>query len=316
MQLFNQMIQYGGSNNIPGQQSAAGTTALGQGQSATGQALSGLGSYNPFATNNVNADIAGGNAYAAGANIPAQVQAAMFPAVQTANEITLPGIGSAANASGNANSSRTAIAQGLVGQGLAENAQNIAANLEGNYYNTGAGLAANANTANNANALSAYGALGQLGGANSQLGLGALSSALGNQTNLFNLGSEGGAGLQQANQLPLTNQQQAWQFGQNSPFAALNNEYNIIGSNNWGNEGTYNGTSTTTTTPSLASTLGGLLGAGSSLFGGGGMFGSMGAFGNLFGSSGVGSSGGYGAYAPAMASMGAGISPSGSVFYY
>lgn len=274
-----QLATYGaasGYNPTSGAQMGAyGTGALSTSNGESGAAAGGLAGYNPFATNNIQTAINGGNAYAAGLNIPAQVQAAMFPAIQTANEVTLPGIGSAANTGGNANSSRTGIAQGLVQQGLAENAQNIGAQLEANAYNTGAGLAQNAAAQNNQTALGALGTEGQLGLGNGQLGTGALAQGVNTQGNIYGIQSQGGAGLQAGNQAGLTNQLQGYNFGQSSPFQALQNYWNIIGSGSWG--GTSNTNSNTTYNPSLFSTLGGLLGAGGSLLGSGPSVGANGA---------------------------------------
>lgn len=262
---YNSMSGY--NSNAPGAMDNYGTGALNLGSNEANAAGTGLGNYNPFSTNNIQTAINGGNAYAAGLNIPAQVQAAMFPAVQTANEVTLPGMASAANPSGNANSSRTAIGEGLVQQGLAENAQNIGANLEAGAYNTGAGLAQNAATANNQQQLGALSTEGSLGQGQGALGTGALGQSVNTQGNVYGIQGQGGAGLQAGNQAGLTNQLQGYNFGQSSPFQALQNYWNIIGSGSWG--GTSNTNSNTTYNPSLFSTIGGLMGAGGSLLGAG-----------------------------------------------
>lgn len=287
LSLFNQMVGYGSNNAVPGQETAAGTNLMNLGTNATTQALSGLEGYNPSSTNNLTAAISGGNQYSQGANIPGQVQAAMQAANEEARDVTLPGIASGSQvASNGANNSRTALSEGVVQRGLAEQAGNLAASLGANYYNTGAGLAENINAANNPLTLQGLMGLSQAGGGNNTLGLGALSQGVENQGQIYNIGGSGGQGLYEAAQAPLTNQQQGYQFGQTSPFIAPQEAWNIIGSNQWG--GTSNTTANTTYTPSLASTLAGGIGAASSLFGSaptmfGGGSGLMGMFPGMFG---------------------------------
>lgn len=250
---------------------AAGNTYLGGGTAAMNSALTGLGSYSPSANLNTQGAINAGNQYAAGANIPAQVQAAMQPAMQQAQEVTLPGMQRGAAASGNANSSTLGNNVGLVQQGLAQQGQALGTQLEAQYYNQGAQNYMNMGESNNTNALNALSTEGSLGNSYGTTGLSGLSSGVGNQENLYTMAAQGAAGQQANNQSLDTNQSQMYSLGQQSPYTALDNYYNIIGSGQWG--GTSNTNSTTTATPSLASTLGGLLGAGSSLLGGNGILG-------------------------------------------
>jgi hypothetical protein len=268
LQTFNSMVNYGLNNGVSGAQTSAGNGAVATGQGATDTALNNMNGFNPAAVNNINSDINAGNSYASGANIPAQVQAAMMAANQEANQVTLPGIDRAAAGSGNVNSSRTGIADGLVQQGLAEQAGSLASQLEANYYNTGAGLQANASAANNSATLANNQQEAQLGGSNESMGLGALTSAMNNASTGYGIASQGGLGQQEANQATNANQLQAYNFGQNSPFQALQNFYNIIGSGQWG--GVSNTNSNTTYTPSMLQTIGGIMGAVNSLGGGGG----------------------------------------------
>jgi hypothetical protein len=263
LSTFTAMSQYG--SGAPNAEYNFGSAATNLGQGALTTGTNGLINYNPAATNNIGADIAGGNAYAAGANIPGQVQAAMQPAIETARDVTLPGMASASNIGGNENNSREALSEGIVQRGLGEQAGNLATELGANYYNTGAGLTANANAANNPLTLQGLTNLSQTGTAEGGLGLGALSSSIGNQGQVFGIQGQGGAGLQGGNQANLTNQLQGFNFGQSSPFQALQNYWNVIGSGSWG--GTSNTNSNTTYNPSLFSTLGGLMGAGGSLMG-------------------------------------------------
>lgn len=262
---FQQMIGYGGNSAIPGQQAAAGSNMTNSGMNATNGALTNLGAFNPSSTNNAAANIAGGNAYAAGSNIPGQVAADMFGANQEANQVTIPGIEQNAAGTGNVNSSRTGIADGMVKESLANQAAGLGANLQANAFNTGAGLTANTNSTNNAQALSGYGAAANAGNSAFNSGLDASGQSINNQGNLFNLAGQGGAGLQQGNQLNDTNASQMYDQSQNNPFMALNNYMGLIGSQNWGQNSSGTSDTQTTSTPSMMAQIAGLLGAGGSL---------------------------------------------------
>jgi hypothetical protein len=262
---FNQMIGYGGSSAIPGQQSATGTNMANAGTNAATGALSSLGAFNPASTNNTANNINAANQYVAGQNIPGQVAADMFGANQEANQVTMPGIDQNAARTGNINSSRTGIADGMVKESLANQAAGLGANLQANAYNTGLGLASNTNQSNNSAMLSALNSEGGIGNTTANTGLDAQGNSITNQGNLFNLAGEGGAGLQSGNQAIDTNAQQAYAGSQNNPFMALNNYYGIVGANNWGGTTTGTSSGTTTATPSMWSTIAGLLGAGGSL---------------------------------------------------
>jgi len=278
---FNSMVSAGNGNTTGATLTGAGTNAVGTGTGALSSAASGYGNFNPAASNNMNANIAGANQYVNGVNIPAQVANAMQGAVETARDVTLPGIQSAAAANGNINSSRTGIADGLVERGLAEEAGNLAGTLSNQAYATGANLASNTNTVNNAATLSALSGLSGLGTGALTAGTSAINSGNSATAGALGLSEEGGAGLQGGNQANLNNQMAQWQFGTQAPFAALS-QYAPFVTTPYGSSGTSQ--STTTSTPSFLQTLGQVLGAGSSLmggiFGGNGLLGANGAFGN------------------------------------
>lgn len=265
--IFSSMVGYGAGNTSPQTESALGAGAAGAGyQGATG-ALTSLGAFNPSSTNNINSDIAGGNAYASGLDIPGQVQAAMRDATQTAHDITLPGMESGAAGSGNINSSRTGLAEGVVQRGLAQQAGDLSAQLRNSAYNTGAGLTSNENQANNSASLQGMMGAGSLGSSLFGGGLGAMGQGISDQGALYNLMNGGAAGTQFGNQLQDTNAQQMYQQGVSAPFAGLNQFWNIVGGNNWGGTSTQTGNAQNTSTPSMYQTLGSLLGAGGAALG-------------------------------------------------
>lgn len=264
---FQSMLGYANGNTTPGSQASAGATNTSAGTNAATGALTGLANYNPSATNNTSSLIDAANKYVAGQNIPAQVAQATQQANEQARDVTMPGIEQNAAMTGNTNSSRTGIADGLVQRSLAENAQNMTGALTSQAYTNGLNLAENQAQANNNGALSALTNEGNIGNTTTNTGVNAGTSSVNNQGQLYGMAENAGQGEQQNNQEALTNQQQQYQAAVNDPFAALNNYMGIVGSNNWGSSS--NGT--TTTTPSAYQVLGGLLGAagqGASMAGG------------------------------------------------
>jgi len=255
---FHRMLGYAnGTSTAP--LTNAGNSSATAGSTGASDALSGLNSYNPSATNNPAALNAAANEYVSGQNIPAEVQNAMLAANQNARDVTLPGIEQDAAISGNADSSRNGIAQGLVERGLAEQAGALSGTLQSQAYQNGLQLAENQANNNNTNYLSALSNEGNIGTNTLNAGTNAANSGISDQGALYSIASNAGAGEQAANQAQLTNELQQYQAQVQDPYAALNGYMGIIGSNNWGAQS--NGTSTTETTPSALSVIGGLLGA-------------------------------------------------------
>lgn len=258
---FQSMIGYGSNSQLPSVNSANGTDMLTGGARGALGALDQFGGFNPAATNNPDAIAAGAKTYASGLDIPGAVAAAMRDANQEARDVTLPGMENTAAGTGNINSSRTGLSEGLVQRGLAEKAGDLSATLRNNAYDTGAGLTANALTSNNGLNLSRISGMGSLGNLLATGGAGINSQSIADQGNLFNLAATGGQGLQQNNQLGLTNALQQYQSGVSSPYDSLNGLMQIIGSGNWGGTTKSSGTGTqdTQTTPSALQTIGGLM---------------------------------------------------------
>jgi hypothetical protein len=267
--VFKSMLGYGNNTSTAGT-SATGGALQTAGTNATTGALSGLGAFDPTKLNNASSITDVANQYVAGQNIDAQVNNSMRNARETARYLTLPGIEQNAAITGNANSSRTGIAQGLVERGLAEQSNDLGASLRSQAYKDGLALASSNANANNANSLGALTSAAGAGTNAANTGVDASSSAISDQGNLFNLASGGAAGGQAATQANLDNQNAQFQSGTSAPYAALQQLMGIIGSNNWGSSTT--GTSTTTKTPGAFEVLGGLLGtAGSAATGLGGL---------------------------------------------
>jgi hypothetical protein len=151
---FNNMLGYANNTNT-GALNQAGNNAATNGSNASSAALTKLLGYDPTAQNNPSSLINTANQYVAGQNIPDQVKAAMQGATETARDVTMPGIGQAAANSGNADSSRRGIAEGLVQRGLAEQSANMQNSMTGQAFGQGLQLASNNANANNTAALTA-----------------------------------------------------------------------------------------------------------------------------------------------------------------
>ena len=266
---FHSMLDYANGNNT-GALNQAGNNAATSGSNASSAALSRMLGYDPTAQNNPAALISQANQYVAGQNIPAQVQAAMQNATQTARDVTMPGIAQGAALGGNASSSRRGIAEGMVQRGLAQQSAGLENAMTGQAFGQGLGLASSNANANNQGALAAM--LGAANAGNSALGAGtnAVGGAIDSQGTLFGMGSNAGQGLTAAQQANLTNQNQQYQAGINNPYAALMPYMKLVGSQLYGTNST--GQTTTENNPGIASILGGALGGAGSLASGlGGM---------------------------------------------
>jgi hypothetical protein len=257
---YQQAIDFSnGQSGTAGGQIGTGQATTATGQSGINSAITGLQSFNPSASNNPQAMIDAANQYAAGQNIPAQVAQAMQTATQTARDVTMPGIEQAAANSGNSNSTRTGVADGIVQRGLAEQSANLTGTLQSQAYQNGLTLAQQQAQNNNVNQLTALNTQGNLGVNSFNSGNTAVNNGVTNETGVLNIGNGGGTGQQQATQADLTNQNQQYQSQVNSPYAGLSQLMSVIGSQNWGSNSS--GTSNSTTDPGILGVVGGLLGA-------------------------------------------------------
>jgi hypothetical protein len=269
LKTFQSMLGYGSGTSTAGT-SATGNALQTAGTTATQGALSGLAGYDPTKLNNTGSLVDAANQYVNGQNIDGQVNDAMLNARQTARDVTLPQIDQNAAITGNSNSSRTGIANGLVERGLAEQSANLGATLRNSAFQNGLQIASSNANANNANSLGALSSAAGAGTTAANSGVNASGAAINDQGNLYNLATAGATGQQQAQQANLDNQNAQFQSQTQSPYAALQGLMGIIGSNNWGSS--TSGTSTTTKTPGAFDVLGGLLGtAGSAATGLGGL---------------------------------------------
>lgn len=275
LSAFGQMLNTGtNSGNIPGSSAAAGGALTGAGSTAAGQGLTGLGNYSP--TNTPAAVLSAATQYANNPATQGMIDASTLDARRAVNEGAMPQIERDAAMSGNTNSNRTGIAQGITQRGLADTVANISANIRGQQFNNGLGLAQQQFAGNDASRLGALSAETSGGTNAANAGVGANTGAVGQQGGLYDIANQGIGGQMAGAQAGLTNQQQQFQSQTNSPFAALQNYMQLVGGQNWGSQSTGSGTKDTTTTPSLMAQLGAAGGIFSSLGGGGvlsGLFG-------------------------------------------
>jgi hypothetical protein len=252
---FKSMVGYGGDGSIPNAAATTGSTLAHAGTDGVTGALTGLAGFDASKANNPDALIAAANKYVAGQDIDAQVNHAMLNARQTARDVTLPGIEQNAATSGNTNSTRTGVAQGLVERGLAQQSADLGATMRSKAFNDGLSLASSNANANNTTNLGALSTAGDLGNATATTGLNAGSNSISDMIKLFTTQAAGGAGLQEGNQATLTNEAQKFASQTSSPYAALQGLMDIIGKQTYGSQ-TTGSTSGSTTGTSLGTSAG------------------------------------------------------------
>jgi hypothetical protein len=266
---YSQMLGYGTSGvpGIAGASTGAGSSLLGAALPAYAQGLYGLSNFNPQ-TSTANVLSAAGQ-YSQNPDVQGMIDASTRDARRAVSEQVLPQIERSAALSGNINSNRTGIAQGIVQRGLADQVGDISAQIRSGLYSQGLGLGLNQGQTADAQRLAALqGATqGALGGATA--GVNANTAGVTQAGGLYNIANAGITGQLAGAQAPLSNQLAQYQFGTQSPFDAANNYWNLVGKQMYGQNtsstGTTTGTTTQTSTPSTASQIGGLIGMGSSL---------------------------------------------------
>ena len=235
-----------------------GTSLIAPGMAGTNSALSGM---TDFANTNPTAgNIANANEYVKGFDVPGAVQSAMLNANQEASDVTLPSLYRGAAGSGNLNSDRTALAEGVVKRGLAQKAAGLSADLTNSNYSQGLNLS----TQGNAQRLQDLSQLGSLGLNTTQQGTSDINAAIGNQGTLNDRAIQAAGGVQGLNQGNLNNLIQQYTGKQGYGWDQLSNLMRTIGGNNWGSQSSGTRTSTDMNNPSglqNASSIAGILGS-------------------------------------------------------
>ena len=252
--LFNQMVGYGSNPAVANNTANTGGILSNAGTAATTGALSGLAGYNPASTSSILSDA---NLAMQDPSVEGSIDAALRDARRSVNEQQLPAVDRNASITGNTNSSRTGVQQGIIQRGLADTTADVSSAVRNNIINNAFNRAQQTDTSR----LGALSALLSGGNTAASTGVDANTASIAQQGGLFDIANAGAAGGQAANQAAIDNALAKYQFGVSAPFDALNNFYNIIGANNWGGTSSGTGTTTQTTTPSTFSTLGSILGA-------------------------------------------------------
>ncbi|API58465.1 hypothetical protein BSL82_03410 [Tardibacter chloracetimidivorans] len=215
-------------------------------------------------------NIANAGMYAANPYLDDQIDAVGRDISRNLSENELPSIDRAATGTGNVNSTRAGVAEGVALRGAQDRFGDISASMRGDAYSQGLQMAEAArqyNTGATGNAAQLYGQ-----GIDRQGQQSALASDLAYQ----NLSKQSTAGQmnQQDQQGELDALFKAWQGGDTRAADLLNRYYGIVGSNNWGQTGTTN--TTQKSSPGIgqvAMGLGSMAAGAFGLGGGGGLLG-------------------------------------------
>lgn len=254
-----------GHTNGAGAQNAAALNQAGQSLINPAAYSGAIGNFATAAgADPTQSNITAATAYANNPAIDGMIDAASRDVNRNLYEGAIPDINRAGTASGNVNSSRAGVAEGIARRGAADQIGDISAGIRGDAFNRGLALAEGARGTN----LSALGQTAGLYG--QQLGMGVDTINAGNNLAIANQGAaiDASSLYQQDRQGQLDQGYQQWIGNDTRQSDLLNRYYGIIGANNWG------GTQTTTqkSSPSLLSAALGIgsLAAGFGAFGGGG----------------------------------------------
>jgi hypothetical protein len=221
-----------------------GGTASGILGGASGGLMDGLSRYAGAAgADPTQSNIAAAGQYANNPYLQSQIDAVGSDIRRNLGENIMPSIDRAATASGNINSSRAGIAEGIAARGANEELARSAASMRYNAYNSGLGMAEGARATNlDAMGRSAdlYGSAVNTGMAGAQQGMGMTTNLLQNMIASGQISQEDAQGLMDA-------EFARWQGNDTRDADLLSQYYGIVGDKNWG------GKTTTTSTPSLLS---------------------------------------------------------------
>ena len=211
-----------------------------------------MAGYNPQDPTQQNIQNAG--QYANNPYLNGAIDAASRDVTRNLTEDVLPGINRNAAGTGNTNSTRTGIAEGIALRGAQDRIGDIASTVRADAYNSGLNLSEQGRQSNMGSYLQGQG-----------MGLDALNSAIGRGMDLRNQGMQGtvnmmdlmgraGDKYQQDQQGYADANYQRWQGQYNQPWDLLSRYMGAVGGQNWGSQ-----TQSATGTP--GSTMGAIQGA-------------------------------------------------------
>jgi hypothetical protein len=211
-----------------------------------------MANFNPADPTQQNIQNAG--AYSNNPNIDGAIDAASRDVTRNLTEVQLPGINRAAAGSGNTNSSRTGVAEGIAMRGAGDRIGDIASTIRADAYNNGLNLSEQGRQANMQGMLQ-----GQTTGLDAQnvavgRGMDLRNQGMQGTVNMYDLMGRAGDKYQQDQQGYASADQQRWEGQYNKPWDLLSRYMGAVGGTNWGSQ-----TQNATTNP--GSTMGAIQGA-------------------------------------------------------
>lgn len=194
----------------------------------------GLQNWSP--TGGVDQNISNAGKYAANPYLDGAIDAASRDVTRNLSENVLPGINRAAVTSGNVNSSRAGVAEGIALRGAQDRIGDIASTMRANAYNSGLTLSESGRVADNNQRLSAMTNAGGMYNNIYQGGMGSGQAAQGQAMNNANNYVTAGNAYQQNDQNKYNEAYQKYDMDLNHPFDYTQRFWNIVGSNNWGSK--------------------------------------------------------------------------------
>jgi hypothetical protein len=197
-----------------------------------------------------------GNAgqYASNPYLDGQIDAASRDITRNLHEQQLPGLDMTATSTGNMNSSRTGVAQGIMERGAADRIGDISAQMRGNAYQNGLGMAQGQYNTGMSQMLGANGQLLQGG----QFGADATSNGVSMGYGAGDAMARAGAGFQSQAQNEINGNRQQFQDQQNQPLDLISKYMQMIN----GNYGSSSNSSTSGGSKMMGALAGGLGGMG------------------------------------------------------
>jgi hypothetical protein len=221
-------------------------------------------------------NIANATRYANNPTMDGMIQSALRDGQRAVTEQVLPEINRSAGGTGNYNSSRTGIADGIVARGWSDQAADVSSQMRGQAYQAGIGASQNDTNAM-IQALSSAGIQGlnmaQVGNAISNTGMAGLGQSA--QINAaiqamnaqnFQQQAMAATALNGFDQGALNNAIGKQEYKDNRDWGILGNYYGIVGDKSWGSTQTGHSVTEKEETPSLMSSIGSGIGILGSLF--------------------------------------------------
>lgn len=221
-----------GGADLQNQYLKAGLGMMSNGQSGMSSVADKMANFQT--SGGVDSDIAGASKYAANPYMDSMIDAASRDVTRNLKEVQLPGINRSAVGSGNMNSSRAGVAEGIAMRGAQDSIADIAANLRGNAYQNGLQLAQNGSQFNDQMRMQGFQGAGNLYNSIFNGGLTAGGAAQGQADANSGAFTNAGDRFQADRQGYMNEDYTKYLMNRDYSFDGLDRYWNIIGSGNWG----------------------------------------------------------------------------------